>query len=371
MSSPASLYFHIPFCKRKCDYCHFYVIPDKEIWKVDYMEGLHREWLLLSKKLKDKELVSLYFGGGTPSLLGPERIGEILDWVKSSCQMAKEAEITLEANPENITVPLIQRFAAVGINRVSIGIQTLDDSLLTTLTRQHSSQRAKEAVLATAEAIENISIDLMYDLPGQELGSWERTLAEAAKLPIRHLSLYNLTFEPHTPFFKRRESLLKAVPNQETSLQMYEMAVEKLGEAGLAQYEISAFARAGYYSRHNTGYWTGRPFLGLGPSAFSYWEGKRTRNEANLSHYCKKLAEGVSPIDFSEELDPQAKARELFTIQLRLCSGVPLELLASDQESLATLRRLESEGFLHLEEGRACLTKRGRLFYDSLAADLI
>jgi len=201
-----SLYFHIPFCTRKCDYCHFYVLPDKEPWKVQLMEGLLLEWQRQLPLLQNKNIVSIYFGGGTPSLLGPERVATILEWIQETCPFSlQHTEITLEANPENVTLPLMQAYAAAGINRISLGIQTLSDSLLATLTRQHNAQRAIDAVWLTSQAgVKNISIDLMYDLPGQDLSSWEKTLSEAIKLPITHLSLYNLTLEPHTVFFKKK-----------------------------------------------------------------------------------------------------------------------------------------------------------------------
>jgi len=216
----------------------------------------------------------------------------------------------------------------------------------------------------------------MYDLPKQTLEHWEATLAEVQRLPIQHLSLYNLTIEPHTLFFKKQAELRPCLPDEEASLSMYLMAVEKLEAVGLKQYEISAFAKNGAESRHNTGYWLGRPFLGLGPSAYSYWEGKRFRNIAHLSRYSQLLQNGQFPVDFEEKLDPEAHRRELFVIQLRMRQGVSLEAFnqehgSLDSEAATTLRRLIEEGFLWEHEGKILLTRRGILFYDSLASDLI
>ena len=377
-SHSVSLYFHIPFCTQKCAYCHFYVIPDKDPFKIQLMEGFKAEWQQWLPALQGKQVATIYFGGGTPALIGAPAIAEILSWIKAALPFdSPNPEITIEANPENITREMMAAYAVAGINRVSIGVQTLDDKILTVLERIHNAQSAIDAIHLTADAgIKNISIDLMYDLPGQTLGIWQETLETARQLPITHLSLYNLTIEPHTGFFKHQEKIRKQLPNPEASLEMYEMAVSMLDEQGLKQYEISAFAKNQCVSRHNVGYWTGRPFLGFGPSAFSYWEGKRFRNVANLSKYCKALAQGRSPVDFSEELDPDAHRREMLAIQLRLKAGVDLAEFQVrygklEKITLDTLKYLEGQGLLQESGGTVCLTKRGILFYDSVATELI
>lgn len=320
------------------------------------MEALKKEWLLRSPLLpKAGKLVSIYFGGGTPSLLSPRHIDTILSWISPS----KEVEITLEANPDSI-----RQFK--GINRISLGIQSFDPHLLDVLTRTHTADRAKKAVDECArQGIENITIDLMYDLPHQTLSTWEKTLDTALCLPITHLSLYNLTIEPHTSFYRHRKSLATKLPNQETSLEMLELAIDKLEAGGLRRYEISAFAKKNFYSRHNTGYWTGRPFLGFGPSAFSYWQGARFRNEANLNRYAKKLNENIFSPDFYENLSHKEKLKEKLAISLRLIQGVkrwPSEL--------NTARRLlDQNGFL--DESRLKLSKKGLLFHDTVAEIII
>lgn len=365
-----SLYIHIPFCTRKCHYCHFYVLPDKELFKTQLVEGLLLEWQKLQPHFAGKNLVSVYFGGGTPFLLGPERVRQLLELIRPS----PDAEITLEANPENITIEAMRAFAAAGINRVSIGVQTLDAPLLTKLGRLHAPDAATKAVYDTLEAgISNISIDLMYDLPGQTLESWTHTLQQAVKLPIKHLSLYNLTIEPQTVFFKYRKTLEKEIPDDETSLQMLLAAEEILEQAGLRRYEISAFAHPGCYSRHNTGYWTGRQFLGLGPSAFSYWNGERFRNIAHLSRYLEFLRKGESPVDFREKLEPTDSARELIAIRLRLMQGIEESDPLICSEIKSTLEELcdENEPCLERQQGHYRLTKKGKLFYDRVATEII
>jgi oxygen-independent coproporphyrinogen-3 oxidase len=373
----ASLYFHIPFCSRKCSYCHFYVIPESEEAKDLLLEGILKELDLYASHLKDKEIVSLYFGGGTPSLFGPWRIEQIIQKVSDCCRIAPNSEITLEANPENLTKQLMRQYAKAGINRTSIGVQSLDSSLLQLLGRRHDGNTAIHSVLAAHEAgIDNISIDLMYDLPKQTVKHWASTLEQVRPLPIRHLSLYNLTIEPHTLFFKQQASLRPLLPDEEASFEMYQMAVDRLDSMGLQQYEISAFAVPGSESRHNSGYWTGRQFLGLGPSAFSYWQKKRFRNIAHLKRYCEIIGTNRVPVDFEETLDPDAARRELFVINLRLRQGVALEQFSShhgplDKATENAIDRLLYGGFLTLQEGHVRLTKQGILFYDSVAAELI
>jgi oxygen-independent coproporphyrinogen-3 oxidase len=340
------------------------------------MEGLKLEWNLQLPLLKDYKIGSIYFGGGTPYLLGPKAIQEILGWVFSSLQRAKSnIEITLEANPENIEDETLQAYRDCGINRISMGVQSLDDDLLPIIGRQHNSKRSLEAINTAANIVDNISIDLMYDLPRQSLDSWKRTLAPIKDLPISHLSLYNMTIEPQSTFFKYRQTLQSQLPDEETSLKMFEMAQETLAKAELLQYEISAFCRKNRYAEHNVGYWTGRKFLGFGPSAFSYWEGRRFRNIANLSKYHSLLKEGKLPIDFSEILEKNAQVRELLAIHLRLLSGVNLTKFQQknplDQEVLAVLKELVNQGFLKEVDQRIKLSEKGILFYDTIASEII
>lgn len=369
-----SLYIHIPFCTRKCDYCHFFVLPDNEKPKDQLLEGLTMEWDRWSSILKGKKLSSIYFGGGTPFLFGPKRVKEFLKLIPS---ITSETEITLEANPENINYEQMKAYADLGINRVSIGLQSLDDQLLKLLTRTHNAQSAIDAVYTTAKAgISNISVDLMFDIPGQTLDHWKVSLNQVVKLPIKHLSLYNLTFEPHTTFFKNKTQLQKMLPEEYVSTEMYKMAEETLEGASFERYEISAYAKKGFHSRHNTGYWTARPFLGLGPSAFSYWDKKRFRNVANLNKYLEALKEQKSPADFEEELDIEAQRRELLTIKLRMKEGCDLaqfeqQFGALDSETKKNIGKLTEEGFLVKNGAVILLSQKGVLFYDTVATILI
>lgn len=359
-----SLYFHIPFCNRKCPYCHFYVIPNSERHKEQLLTSLLQEWELIKEKLQDSPITSIYFGGGTPTLFGPEPIFQLIDLVKHK---TSDCEITIEANPEDVTVELMTAYKKAGINRVSIGVQSLDNTSLQVLERTHDAQKALDAIWITHDiGIENISIDLMYELPNQTLESFQRTLEAIKPLPITHLSLYNLTIEPHTAFFKRSLKL----PSDDEGLLMLSSAIQALENRGLNRYEISAFAKNGYESRHNLGYWTARPFWGLGPSAFSYMDKTRSRNIANINRYTKALNEGSLPIDFTETLPYPQNVHELLAVNLRVLEGVDLNHFDLPPTTHDKIQTLIDQGYLE-KSPRLKLTEKGALFYDHVATELI
>ena len=322
------------------------------------MDGLFLEWQWRLPKLLGKTITSLYFGGGTPSQLDPTHLASLLDLIRQTHSL--DCEITLELNPDDATSSLIDAYLKMGINRLSVGVQSFDNAQLKTLGRLHTSQTAQKAIhLAHSRGFKNISIDLMYDLPHQTLTTWQHTLDVTKTLPISHLSLYNLTFEEPSTFHRKQKSLTPHLPSEEESYKMHTMAIDQIP---LERYEISAF---GLPSIHNIGYWTARPFLGFGPSAFSYWEGKRFRNILNLPKYTQALQSKSSPVDFIEELSPKAKTRELLAIRLRLLNGAPLPPMEPDIEKLIT------KNWLKIEDARLKLTEQGLLFYDSVASELI
>lgn len=360
--SDYSLYFHIPFCSKKCPYCHFYVIPNQHRYHETLKAALLLEWEQKKPLIQNGNLISIYFGGGTPTLFGAEAIGEII----RRCSPAPHTEITVEANPEESSFELFSSLKKVGVNRISLGVQSLDDRSLQTLERTHSAAKAKEAILAANQAgIENISIDLMYDLPGQTESSWIYTLDQLKTLPIQHLSLYNLTVEPHTAFHKRKVTQ----PKPEESLRFLHLALTALEELGLERYEISAFAKPGFQSKHNLGYWTYRLFLGLGPSAFSYWDGERFQNAPNLQRYANALKNQQSPISFTERLRYPHNIKEQIAVQLRLKEGLLLPSIPPETQK--AIEALQEQGFLEIEMPRIRLTERGKLFYDHVASELI
>jgi oxygen-independent coproporphyrinogen III oxidase len=352
-----SLYIHVPFCTHKCGYCHFYVIPPKPSHTELYQTILLKE-LEQKKGLIQEPLISVYFGGGTPSLLPPSFYKKVL----SRLPLTRECEITLEANPETLTKQLLSDFLSAGINRLSIGVQAFQEKHLALLERTHSSQKAQECLYdAHAVGFNNCTLDLMYDLPGQTLQEWEESLEIALNLPIQHIALYNLTIEPHTGFYKRKEKLVQ--PPDELSLQMLNHAIHTCAEKGWERYELAAFCKPGYESRHNTGYWTGRPFLGLGPSAFSYWEGERFRNQTHFHRWVKGVNGELSLRDFSETLNEKESQKELFALRLRL-------IKESTQTDLDVSPLIEQSWIEPTSSGYR-LTERGKLFHDTVAEEIM
>lgn len=357
------LYVHIPFCHKRCPYCHFYVTHSDTARQEAFTDGILQEFDRIKSHLIDRSQRSLYLGGGTPSQLSLIQLERLIT------SLPHAGEVTLEANPNDITKEFVQGLANMGINRLSLGVQSLDDQELALLGREHTAKGALVAIETAAQAISNLSIDLMYDLPSQTPYSFQKTLSYLPSLPITHLSLYNLTIEPNTPFFRRRGKL--NLPQEQASVEMLQAGITAIEGAGLKRYEISAFAKPGLQAVHNTGYWMGFPFFGLGPSAFSYWEGRRFQNTPDLKKYLNCLRQGESAIDFSEQLTDNESIKELIAIRLRLLEGISLEDFLFPQETLETLEKLIDAGLLERENRRIRLSTNGLLFYDSVAQELI
>ncbi|MEM7174451.1 MAG: radical SAM family heme chaperone HemW [Chlamydiota bacterium] len=371
-----SIYFHFPFCNTKCPYCHFAIFPNQLKWHRRFLTTLFLEWDRLLAKLQGRPVVSLYFGGGTPTLF-PDGIVQVLQRARAELSLVANCEITVEANPESLSLPIMHKLKEAGVNRLSLGIQSFDHHLLKVLGREHSAQRGIDAIVTANQAgISNLTIDLMYELPYQTETSWKKTLAIVATLPITHISLYNLTFEPSTSFNQRQNLLKPFLPSEKMTVALLKSGVAAFKAMGLEQYEISAFAKPGYQSVHNSGYWQGRSFFGLGPSAFSYSEGKRWRNTRALPRYVQALEKGTSSVDFEEKLSYPANVCELLAIGLRLTKGIDLAIFEQRFGLLPlavydTLTALAKAGWLTYVDSKVKLTKRGQLVYDSVAEELI
>lgn len=369
-----SLYFHIPFCSKKCPYCHFYVTRHTKPLEDSLTKALCSEIKQSAHKLHNRRVPSLYFGGGTPSKLSISSLEKILQSLKdSSIDITQNAEITLEANPEDLNFDYLKDLRALGFNRLSIGVQSLEKSSLALIKREHKVDQTIEGIHTAYKAgFSNITIDLMYDLPNQTLQQWRRTLANVKLLPISHVSLYNLTVEPNSAYFRQKEAIMKKQPKEETSLLMLQEAVSALESLGLHRYEISAFAKKECHSVHNTGYWLGRDFLGFGPSAFSFFEKKRFKNLNNLPKYIDLIEKNESPVDFEETLLKDDSLKEAFCVQLRMLDGINLEKFPKLPEDLQKALEKKIKDNLLIQEGSIIrLSEKGILFYDDLAADLI
>lgn len=327
--------------------------------------------------IQGKMVPSIYFGGGTPTLFGIDRLRILLERIRKEITPTTNLEITIEANPETLTRGYLHSLRKIGINRLSVGVQSLDSDLLQMLGRNHSVQTIEKALLDASEVgFNNISIDIMYEIPKQTWESWEKTVNRALYLPITHISLYNLTFEKGTPFYKKYDHLKTYLPSQEEGAKMLQYAVSTWEAAGMKRYEISAFARQEKYrSQHNLGYWTGRLFLGLGPSAFGYINGERMQNMFPLKRYAEALVQGKEAVHFREKLEYPNNMRELLAIHLRILEGVPLEKFHKnyklDIKTKCSIRFLIKQGFVKKTGRYLQLTELGVLFYESVAIELI
>jgi oxygen-independent coproporphyrinogen-3 oxidase len=316
---------------------------------------------------------SLFFGGGTPSLLPPEAIAAVLADARQGLGLTPDAEVTLEANPEGLDADRLRAFRAAGVTRLSLGVQALDDALLRRLGRTHSAADAGAAYRAArAAGFDDVSVDLLYACPGQDLGTWERTLDEALAWAPDHLSAYALTLEPATPFGRRPPG---GLPDEDLQVAQFEALVERTARAGLARYEISNFARSGRRSRHNLGYWRREDYVGLGPGAhgalgaFRYWT---RRSEPRWR--AAVLAGGL-PVDGWERLSERQVAAERIVLGLRLAEGIPVEWLErhladAPGGAAAALARYEGARVITVRDGRLALTDRGVLLSDAVFAEL-
>lgn len=367
MNNFGGIYIHVPFCRKKCHYCHFFIHPYDSKYIENYLTSIEAEWHL-RKHMLNPTIRTIYLGGGTPSLLTPSQAERILRLFPETAE-----EITIEANPEDVTKERIQGYKEIGINRISIGVQSLNDNELLTIGRNHGANKAIEAInIAYDAGIENISIDLMYDLPSQSFASWEKTVSQLVDLPIKHLSLYNMTFEVGSLYHKKQEEIAPQVPKDEESLKILEHGLLALDSIGLRRYEISAFAHPGFESKHNSSYWTAKPFIGLGPSAFSYIDGRRFQNICHLKKWATKVQSGLDPTNFSEKLPYPDNLHELLAVNLRLLSGINLQNFPTlPQTTLTTLDSLCLEGLLTRKNNTLSLTKKGTYFYDTIASQII
>ena len=289
----AGIYIHIPFCNSKCAYCGFYSIPSLKR-KGDFLDALRLEMLARRDYLEGESIGTIYFGGGTPSLLSVEEIGTILQWITGEFTVHADAEITLEANPDTLSPEYLKGLRALGVNRLSIGIQSFFDNDLKYLSRRHDSRHALECVSLAKEAgFENISLDLIYGLPTSDAEQWHRNLELFFEMDVPHLSAYALTLEPNSILTKQIE-MGKVMPiNEEDALRDYDILCRFAKEAGFLHYEISNFCKPGSHSRHNSSYWFGVPYLGLGPSAHSYNGTSRQWNVSSVGGYLEERRQKI------------------------------------------------------------------------------
>ncbi len=315
------LYVHVPFCLRKCAYCGFASEVRTDDAVGVYLEALAKEASLTSPLLPSPETV--YLGGGTPTALTDAELGRLFSTLSAHFDLARAVETTVEANPGTVDASRLGLLRSLGADRLSLGVQSFDDEKLRLLGRIHSAAEAEDAILATRMAgFRNVSVDIMFAVPGQTLDDIRRDVARAVDLGPEHVSVYSLTHEPGTRMTRMRDAGEIAPVSEELERDMYFAVIDDLEAAGLGQYEISNFARPGRESRHNLAYWRGTPYIGLGPSAASFVEGERRKNVSGLGEYCARLARGELPVAETERLDPERAAREFLMLMLRTRRGV-------------------------------------------------
>lgn len=321
LSKVSALYIHIPFCKKLCAYCDFY--KSISLAKVEPLcAAIERDMESRRAVLDKTRLHTIYFGGGTPSLLPPEQLQKFIKLARKLWHCGEVTEITAEANPDDLTFDYVTRLVRSDINRLSIGIQSFIDRDLMTMQRRHTAQQAVEAVqLAQRAGFKNISIDLIYGIPGMTLDEWEYNLQQAVELGVQHISAYHLTIEPATIFGRRG---VRPVDEQISS-EEYKMLCRALGQAGFEHYEISNFALAGYHSQHNSSYWRNETYLGVGPSAHSYDGSRRSWAVASVEEYIKSV--GTEELTETELLSEQDKYNEFVMVSLRTNMGVDCQVL--------------------------------------------
>jgi len=371
----AGIYLHIPFCRQACHYCNFHFSTSLN-GKNDFVTALLKEIALQQGYIGGDSVETVYFGGGTPSLLAAEELETILGSLRTIFQPVPGAEITLEANPDDMDALKLRAWKKAGINRLSIGVQSFFEDDLRWMNRAHTAGQAIESIrLAQEEGFDNSSIDLIYGGPTLPDPRWKANVKQAIALGIPHLSCYALTVEPRTALDSMIRGKKVAPVDPDAQARQFLLLMDWLGEAGYEQYEISNFALPGHRSRHNSSYWQGKKYLGLGPSAHSFDGLSRQWNIANNAQYTASLQKGVLLFE-KEELTPVQQLNEYIMISLRTMEGCDLEVVA-DRWGAGIAKDLRDgsgqyirEGKMEVRNEKLVLTKEGRLLADGIAAEL-
>jgi len=357
------VYLHIPFCTKLCPYCSFYVDTRLAGKTPEFVHALLAE---LDERLRSFAVKprTIYLGGGTPSTLSRGELQQLFEGLRARLDFSELAECTLEANPESITTAKAALLRELGVNRISLGVQSLDDALLSTLGRRHTAALAKEKFQLLRDAgFQNISVDLMFALPGQTREQWKRSLNEAMALQPEHVSCYCLTYEEDTAFFDKLTNG-DFQQDQDWDADLFEMTMDALTAGGFRQYEISNFARPGFESQHNRAYWAGASYLGLGPSAFSTLGVERWKNVADTHRYVTSASAGKTEIEFCETLAPETRLGEQLAFGIRTAEGIRRSDAEPWQEGVNELLAL---GLMEIDGENLVLTRRGKLLADSVA----
>lgn len=370
----AGIYIHIPFCKQKCTYCDFHFSTTFHAYQEKMIAAMQEEIRSRSSYLDNQLIETIYFGGGTPSILTTNELSSLLEEVKSNYTVSTDVEITLEANPDDITVEHLKNWKELGINRLSIGLQSFRSEDLEWMNRAHNRDEALSCVaLAQKMGFDNINVDLIYGLPNLSLEDWKQNIQTVLDLKIQHVSAYCLTVEEKTVLNKWVEQR-KIIPgNEDEQSDQFELLISELEKAGIEQYEISNFSLKGKHSVHNSNYWKGKHYLGIGPSAHSFNGTSRSWNVANNQKYIALVNNGESHIE-TEQLQVSDRFNELLLIGLRTSYGVDIEQLKTIQEPSSIfwkkIENMKTAGWIILSDETISLTKEGKLKADYIASEL-
>ena len=370
----AGLYIHIPFCKKACHYCNFHFsTSDKNRQAV--LKSICLELEMRVKELQSMPVASIYFGGGTPSMLNDDELGAIFQVIEANYQVLPSAEITLEANPDDLSLKKITQLAVTPINRLSIGVQSFFEADLKLMNRAHTAKEALESLKIAQTYFDNITIDLLYGMPKMSNVRWEENLQIAFDLKLNHLSCYALTVEPKTPLAHFIKTAQHPPLNDAVAAQHFQTLVNATAKAGFTHYEVCSFGKPGYFSKHNSSYWLGKPYLGVGPSAHSFDGKKRSWNVSNNKQYINTIAKNELPLT-SELLTPENRFNEYIMTGLRTIWGVSLKRIEEEfglgvQTSLLNNAHgyLASET-LKIENAHLKMTPKGQFLSDGIASDL-
>ncbi len=371
---PRSAYVHIPFCRHRCGYCNFSLVANRDYLVERFLNALEIEigWLT-----ETYELDTLFLGGGTPSHLSPGNLARLRSILDSRFAITDQTEVTAECNPNDLDLPKADAFAQIGVNRISLGVQSLNPEKLVRLERDHTPEQVFQAIQQARRFARSVSLDLIFAAPDETLEAWRTDLEQAVALEPDHVSTYELTYEKGTTFWNRLSQGVLRSSEEDDRADMYLLAIETLSAAGLQAYEISSFAKPGSECRHNKTYWNGQPYFAFGPGASRYVNGIRETNHQSTLQYLKRIETGQSPVFFAEQLSPEDSARELLAIGLRRVAGVNAEdffrLTGFQIEQL--LGRVSDDwmtaGLLQHEPPNWRLTIRGRMMCDQISAEIV
>lgn len=374
---PQSLYVHVPFCRHRCGYCNFSVIAGRDELQDQYLVAVERELAGIADSSPELPLQTIFLGGGTPTRLSAARLQRLHRAISNAFPIADNAEITAEANPEDITPECLDSLQAIGVNRISLGIQSFDADKLRCLERGHDQSIALSAIEAAQQRIGNVSIDLIFGAPHETMATWNNDLSIAVASSISHVSTYALTFEKGTSFWSRRSRGDLSEVDESLELQMYEAAQRQFSINGWQQYEISSFALGSFRCEHNLAYWAGNGWHAVGPGAARFVGGRREVNHRSTTTYLKRAFAGGNTTNETETITLEQYARELAAFGVRQLDGIDLAVIhertSIDLQTLlsATLAKLQSMGLVTHQNHHLQLTKRGILFADSVASALL